>query len=126
MLVGGEHVGVFDFYVRATYALLLGGKPDKRLNESILSQCAKDARDWWKDEHDALVLKPGDEYRQDQLPALRMMALLDCSTPLNPAFDGSNLRVVWFSNTLPNNLTEFLQQSLGNVDWKKNARDYYV
>lgn len=125
-LAGGEKVGVFDFYVRATYSLLIAGKPDKELNESILSYSARDAQDWWNEEREALVLRPRDEQMENQLPALRMMALLDCSTPLNPDYHGSNLRVVWFAETLPSDFREFFKKHLENLDWKANARDYYT
>jgi hypothetical protein len=125
-LAGGEQVGVFDFYVRATYALLWAGKPGEQLNESILNQCANDGKQWWHDKHEAHLLRPSDEQIHSQLPRYRMMALLDCSTPLNAQYHGSMLRVVWFSDTIPTNLEEFLQQSLELVDWKANAKDYFV
>ena len=125
-LADGRQVGVFDFYVRATYGLLLAGKPNKQLNETILSHMATQARDWWQDEHEALVLKPSSTQIETQLPAYLMIALLDCSTPLSPESHGSMLRVVWFSDQLPDNFPEFLQDSLLHVDWKKNARDYYA
>jgi|GEM_PF-1941783 len=125
-LAGGEHVAVFDFYVRSTYGLLWAGTPDRQLNETMLGQLATVAQDWWQDEHEALVLRPSNGALETQLPAYLMMAMLDCSTPLVPEYHGSMLRVVWFSDTLPNNLSEFLQQSLEHVDWRKKARDYYI
>jgi len=125
-LAGGERVGVFDFYVRPTYALLLAGKPNSEINESILERSAKDSQEWWHDQHAALVLRPSEEEIENRLPDFRMMALLDCSTPLNPEYDGSMLRVVWFSNTLPTKLPEFLQECLRSLNWKAQARDYYL
>lgn len=123
-LNGGECVGVFDFYVRATYAQFLAGSPSRTINEMILKNCAWHPKEWWQDEYAALVIKPSDKRLQTQLPALCMMALLDCSSPLRPDYDGSMLRVVWFSDTLPNNLPDFFQKNLEHLDWQKNARDY--
>lgn len=125
-LAGGERVDVFDFHVRATYALLLAGKPNAGINEKILERSVKDPQEWWHDQHAALVLRPSEEEIENRLPDFRMMALLDCSTPLIPEYDGSMLRVVWFSDALPNNLSDFLQQSLAPVEWKARARDYYL
>ena len=125
-LADGRHLGVFDFYVRATYGLMLAGKPSKQLNETVLGHMATQAQDWWQDEHEALVLRPGNGELETQLPAYLMMALLNCSTPLSPEYHGSMLRVVWFSQELPKKLTQFLEEHLGRIDWKNNAKDYFI
>jgi hypothetical protein len=60
------------------------------------------------------------------IPAYTMFAEFCSYTPIKPEFDFSSLVLVWFADSLPENVTSDLAIQINGIEWEKYAKDSYA
>lgn len=60
----------------------------------------------------------------DRLPSLFCIAEVDSSTPVNPGFMASTLRIGWFMDSELVDLRKDIGSSLKDLNWNKYATDF--
>jgi hypothetical protein len=126
-LAGGQSVSVDAYKYSRTYATLMDGLPNARLNRLLLDEAQKKARLLWGKRKVYLVPPECDrsEPESPKLPASQYIVWLICHEPVSPRFSASELVVVFYSN-LPEDtpITKILKEHLGQLRWEHLAFDF--
>jgi hypothetical protein len=131
----GRKAKVIDFRASATYAGLIGGYPNARLNKAILERACRTERQ--ASTVPVHLIEPARSYPElaggpgpfgpaELLPAVTCRATLN-STPVepdhNPVLYRSWLTVVWFQPDLAAPLGECINAILADLPWGDLAED---
>jgi hypothetical protein len=115
-LSSGKKVTLEEFKMNLTYGGLLVGKPNTKLNFTIIRDII------YSFEGKKIVLTLEDAYvSKEQLKPYMCSARLS-SEPKEKEYDGSYLNVVWFTNDITTMTIEQMIKGL-NIDWE-SAEDY--
>ena len=120
-------VAVEAFYTDRTYAGLLLGSPNAKMNEKILNEIPARVERIWGKNRALHLIKPEIRHHEgaEILPLAINFVWLD-SDPIQPDFDGSSLIVAFFSpNFFDQPLGTHIANKLQDIDWKALARDYH-
>lgn len=123
----GRHVVVDAFYYFRTYISLLEGRPNRRMNDDIITKAKKMMQPLWGERRTHVIPPAIDESDPAHpcLPPVCLIAWLTCFEPIVAGNTGSELVVVWFRE-------EFEGQSMGRViadgiqsiRWEELAADF--
>ncbi|MCH6198614.1 hypothetical protein MMU07_03415 [Aquiflexum sp. LQ15W] len=122
-LACGRTVHLLGFRFHLTYSNLIEGEPDKYWNESILSELEQKYRENYMPTH---IRRPSEDSIQYGLPVFYGEAEWACYRGMSAAEKSSELRVIWFMDSIDPGLTvmAMLLQSLEGLDWEKYAQRY--
>ena len=125
-LKSGHELCVDSFHMTLTYGGLLEGYPSTALNKETLDNAQNMMSGLWgtRKTH---TIEPSirQEAGHPFLPSWVCIAWLTCSEPINPAFMGSELVVLWFADdvhSLP--LVQLVSDAVGDLDWSSLAQDF--
>jgi hypothetical protein len=120
-LANGKVVILERFKMEFIYDGILVGKPNKEINDRIISDAVKKFK-----QNKVLVLMDDAFAREDLLKPIIITAGLT-SHPINDSeemFDGSYLNIIWFSNDFKTNSIDKMIGNLKNFDWNLEAENY--
>jgi hypothetical protein len=120
-LASGKIVTLERFKMEFIYDGILVGKPNKEVNDRIISDAVKELK-----QNKVLVLMDDAYSSEDLLKPIMITAGL-ISQPINDSeemFDGSYLNIIWFSNDLKTNSIDKMIGNLKNFDWNLEAENY--
>lgn len=123
----GHDVSVKCLYCESTYNYLLIGSPIKPINDQIMKNAANRVKQMWGYRKIHMVQPEIDETNPEypELPPVEITVWLDCHTPANPDFDGSELVVVWYRGEWRDQpLRDVLYDGLRSIPWSELAEDY--
>lgn len=120
-LANGKIVMIEDFRMQFVYDGMLLGKPNKEVNEKIISNFIKSFNS-----NKVFVLMDDAYITEDQLKPILFSAQL-VSEPVNDyeeRFDGSYLNVLWFGIDFKINTIDKMIMNLKDFDWNVEAENY--
>ena len=120
-LKSGKVVTLENFRIQFIYDGILVGKPNKEMNERIISDVIKKFN-----QNKVLVLMDDAYISEDRLKPIMFTGELT-SHPINDnegMFDGSYLNIVWFSNDFKTNSIDKIIGNLESFDWNTEAENY--
>jgi predicted nucleotidyltransferase len=123
----GQSIFVETFMYDLTYAGLIEGAPNERLNTSIIERALTHHEALWGERQIHMIPPAIDvsDPARPTLPRLNLHAWLTCSEPINPMFDGSQLVVTWFEDECHKQpLAEVISSAIRHLPWKQLARDF--
>ena len=120
-LANSKIVTIEDFKMQFVYDGMLLGRPNKEVNEKIISNFIKsfNSNKVFMIMDDAYVTK-------DRLKPILFSAQL-VSGPVNDKegiYDGSYLNIAWFGDDFKNNTIDKMIMNLKNFDYEKEAQNY--
>jgi hypothetical protein len=130
-LISGRSIELTRLTISSTYAGLLEGYPNRRMNDSLLKGLATRR-------NASFLIAPPRRYPKpewpgtswgpiEELPSLYCEAFFD-SDRINPKLDSvlhrSELTVVWFQDDLASPVAEFVTAAVRNLAWDEHAEDY--
>lgn len=120
-------MAVEAFYTDRTYAGLLLGSPNAKMNDNILNAIPARVERIWGKNRALHLIKPDIRHHEgtEILPLTINFVWLE-SEPIQPDFDGSSLVVTFFSpDFFDQPLGTHIVNTLQNIDWKALAKDYH-
>jgi hypothetical protein len=120
-LANGKVVTIERFKMEFIYDGILVGKPNKEINDRIISDAIKEFK-----QNKVLVLMEDAYASEDLLKPIMITAGLT-SQPINDnegMFDGSYLNIVWFSSDFKANSIDKIIGNLESFDWNTQAENY--
>jgi hypothetical protein len=123
----GRQVSVNAFNYSRTYARLMMGRPDAQLNARILADAVNERPESWGNPATHLITPMVDSSAPEHpvLPPVLLRALLTCYEPVDPAFMGSVLEVVWLTEECHDkSIEEVVARTVRGVAWEKLASDF--
>ena len=116
----GRHISVSELHILRTYAGQLEGSYEScshYIREGLRDQIARHLS-----YPEALVILDNGE---KALPTFQWIAMFE-SSPVHTSDPdySSRLRVCWFTEHMPNDLTETIQATVDKVDYEASAEDY--
>ena len=124
----GRFVTVDAFYSQRTYSGLMLGRPNRQLNEEIISRCLTEMAPLWGRRKVHVVPPTIKEPLTDHpaLPHFRYTAWLECNEPLSKENHGSTLVVVWFRDEASEDepLKKILYDGIRSLPWDELAEDF--
>jgi hypothetical protein len=123
----GRNVKLEEFTYSRTYASLLEGRPDAELNARILEYANTEQPKSWGSVAMHLIPPVIDVRNSDHpvLPPVLLRALLTSFEPIDPAFTGSALVVVWLTEEChAEPIAEVVVRMLKGLAWDKLASDF--
>ena len=109
-----------------TYAGLIEGTPNERLNTWIMERALTRHQELWGERQIHMIQPAIDvsDPARPTLPRLNLHVWL-CSESINPMFDGSQLVATWFVDECHMQpLAEVLSSAIRHLPWKQLARDF--
>jgi hypothetical protein len=120
-LANGKIVTIEEFKMQFVYDGMLLGRPNKEVNEKIISNFIKSFNS------NKVYMIMDDAYvTEDRLKPILFSAQLT-SHPINDVegiFDGSYLNIVWFGDDFKSNTIDKVIMNLKNFDYEKEAQNY--
>jgi hypothetical protein len=119
-LASGKIVTLERFEMEFIYDGILVGKPNKEMNDRIISDAIK------KFNQNKVLLLMDDAYTSEELLKPIMTTAVLTSQPINDnegMFDGSYLNIVWFSNDFKTNSIDKMIANL-KFDYESEAKNY--
>jgi hypothetical protein len=123
----GREVMLDAFDYSRTYAGLLEGRPNAEMNDRIIERAQTAREESWGKR--AVHVIPPDVDATDPahpaLPPVLLRAWLICFQPVDPAFMGSELVVVWFTtdcHTEP--IADVVFRAVRGLPWEQLAYDF--
>ena len=119
-LANGKIVTLERFKMEFIYDGILVGKPNKEMNDRIISDAIKEFN-----QNKVLVLMDNAYTSEDLLKPIMITAELT-SQPINDSevmFDGSYLNIIWFSNDIKTNSIDKMIANL-KFDYEDEAMNY--
>ena len=119
-LANGKIVTLERFKMEFIYDGILVGKPNKEMNDRIISDAIKEFN-----QNKVLVLLDNAYTSEDLLKPIMITAELT-SQPINDSeemFDGSYLNIIWFSNDFKTNSIDKMIANL-KFDYEGEAKNY--
>ena len=127
MLDCGREVTLDAFDYARTYSGLLEGLPNAEMNARIVAR-ALAARDGSWGRRKTHLIPPAIDDRDPAHPALPfalLRAWLICCEPIDPAFQGSELAVVWFADECHDEpIADVVFRAIRGLPWEKLAEDF--
>jgi hypothetical protein len=123
----GREVSLDSFDYRRTYAGLLMGRPDAEINAEIIQGAITAHEKSWGERAVHLISPEVDLRDPDHpvLPPVLLRAWLVCYQPINPAFMGSELVVVWFAEEChAEPISEVIFRAVRALPWEQLAADF--
>jgi hypothetical protein len=118
----GRALDLMNFSFHLTYGDMIEGDPDKYWNEELLNHLEKKFE---KDDKPTLFRRPSQEIIEDELPVFYGIAEWKCYQGLSPEETSSELRVIWFIDSMENlSFREMIEMSLKDLDWEMHAQGY--
>lgn len=123
----GRDVSVGNFDCWRTYGSLLEGLPNSQLNERIIEQALTGREKSWG-KRKAHLIAPNIDLRDakhPQLPPVGLRVWLTCYEPVDPAFMGSELVVVWFEQECHHEpISKVVYRAIRSLAWDRLAADF--
>ena len=119
-LANGKVITLERFKMEFIYDGILVGKPNKEMNDRIISDAIKEFN-----QNKVLVLMDNAYTSEDLLKPIMITAELT-SQPINDSevmFDGSYLNIIWFSNDFKTNSIDKMIANL-KFDYEGEAKNY--
>ena len=120
-LANGKIVTIEDFKMQFVYDGILLGRPNKEVNDKIISNFIKSFNS------NKVFMIMDDAYvTEDRLKPILFSAQL-VSGPVNDKegiYDGSYLNIAWFGDDFKNNTIDKMIMNLKNFDYEKEAQNY--
>ena len=120
-LANGKIVTIEDFKMQFVYDGMLLGRPNKEVNEKIISNFIKSFNS------NKVFMIIDDAYvTEDRLKPILFSAQL-VSWPVNDKegiYDGSYLNIAWFGDDFKNNTIDKMIMNLNNFYYEKEAQNY--
>src|SRR5262245_20241886 len=127
MLDCGRQVSLDAFDYSRTYGGLLEGLPNAEMNRRIIERAQAEREGSWGPRKTHLI-PPVVDARDPKHPAFSpalLRAWLHCNEPIDPAFMGSALVVVWFAEEcLDEPITEVVFRAIRGLPWDQLADDF--
>ena len=121
----GRRVTLDAFEYSRTYAGLLEGLPNAEINSRIIEEAL--AKGLWGPRKTHLVPPVIDERdpKHPRLPSACLQAWVWCNDPIDPAFMGSALVVVWFADEcLADTIADVVFRAIRGLPWEQLAEDF--
>jgi hypothetical protein len=121
----GAQVWLDSFDYSRTYGGLLEGLPNAEINSRIIARAR--VMESWGPRKTHLIPPEVDarDPRHPALPPALLRAWLWCGEPIDPAYMGSELVVVWFSEEcLDEPIAEMVLRAVRGLPWDQLADDF--
>ena len=123
----GRKVTLASFDYTRTYAGLLEGRPDTEMNARIIERQLT-ARDESWGRRKTYLFPPVIDNRDPAYPVLPpacLRAWVWCNDPIDPAFMGSELVIVWFADECHAELiADVVFRAIRGLPWEQLAEDF--
>ncbi|MBI9068500.1 MAG: hypothetical protein JEZ09_14490 [Salinivirgaceae bacterium] len=115
-----------SFYCYLTYAGLLVGFPNERINTNIMERIPENTKRALGNGKIHIV-NPEIRLKNNRIPYLPrwINAASLHSSAIQEKADGSMLILVWFSTTIIKNIELETRKELQKIDWKECSEDFY-
>jgi hypothetical protein len=121
----GRRVTLDGFEYSPTYASLFDGLPNAEINSDIIEWAQ--AKETWGPRKTHLI-PPAVDARDPShpvLPPALLRAWVWCNDPINPAFMGSSLVVVWFADEChAEPIADVVLRAIRGLPWEQLAEDF--
>jgi hypothetical protein len=122
-LKSGLEVRVDGFHFGYTYGGLLEGMPNERINKNIFKR-TNCPLGWGA--RKTLKIKPEKSEFKSELKHCYYAVWLHSNEPIEPECDGCELVVIWFGDKPDGRkIEEVITTGIEDINWKKNAEDFY-
>jgi hypothetical protein len=123
----GRQVSLDAFDYSRTYAGLLDGRPNAEMNAQIIERAITAREESWG-KRVIHQIPPNVDLRDPEhpiLPPLLLRAWLVCHQPINSAFMGSELVVVWFADEChAEPIADVVFRAVRALPWERLAADF--
>lgn len=123
----GRDVALDAFDYARTYAGLTEGRPNAEMNARIIERELAERDGSWGKRKTHLIPPVIDDRdpAHPVLPTACLRAWLTCFQPVNPAFMGSELVVVWFAGEChAEPITDVVFRAVRGLPWEQLAEDF--
>jgi hypothetical protein len=123
----GRDVSLEAFDYSRTYAGLLEGRPNAEMNARIIERAVAEREGSWGKRAVHLIppATDGTDPTHPVLPSALLRAWLTCYQPVNPAFMGSELVVVWFTDEChAEPIADVVFRAVRRLPWEQLADDF--
>jgi hypothetical protein len=123
----GRSVAVDALYYQRTYLSLFEGRPNRKLNESILEKVRREMTPLWGDRRVHIIPPAIDDSDPTHpvLPRVRFTVWLTCYQPIKEPNAGSELVVVWFREECSGEpLDKIIGDAIRSLPWEELAQDF--
>ncbi|QEH35372.1 hypothetical protein OJF2_39240 [Aquisphaera giovannonii] len=123
----GRRVTLDAFDYARTYSGLLEGLPTPAINARIIEHALSERDGTWGRRRTHLIPPAVDDSDPDHplLPPACLRAWLWCNDPIDPAFMGSSLVVVWFAeDCFGESIARVVLRDLRGLPWERIAEDF--
>jgi hypothetical protein len=121
----GRRVMLDAFEYSRTYGGLLEGLPNAEINSRIIEGALAERS--WGLRKTHLIPPEVDtrDPRHPELPPALLRAWVWCNDPINPAFMGSSLVVVWFAHEChADTIADVVFRAIRGLPWEQLAEDF--
>ena len=139
-------INLYEIHCSLTYAGLLEGLPNRRMNKDILSRLSEVANDKiynstnpyliqpeekkihieegpTKSCNDQMVKEHGDDWELIEIPRIECIASFE-SGPITDDYMGSKLTVAWFQEEYPMPIDRNIINKIKLIDWNNKASSF--
>jgi hypothetical protein len=123
-LDSGRVVTLSELHQRRTYAGLLAGKPDRRLNLALIEETTREATSCALAGADAVVFAPPSELIASRLPAIACVAVFHSGELRGGSEPYTSMTFVWWQEAFGAMFPACVQQAISAVDWESRAQEW--
>jgi hypothetical protein len=123
----GRQVTLDAFDYKRTYLGLLEGRPDAEMNARIIERALDEREGSWGLRKTHLIPPVIDERDPEHpvMPPACLRAWVWCNDPIDPAFMGSALVVVWFADEChADTIADVVFRAIRGLPWEQLAEDF--
>ena len=137
---------LYEIHCSLTYAELLEGLPNRKMNKDIISRLPEEANQKiyttskpyiikpeevlievkpgsTKSYRDRMVKEHGDDWKLMEIPRIECIASFE-SKPISDDYMGSNLTVVWFQDEYPMPINQDIINKIKSINWDNKASSF--
>jgi hypothetical protein len=111
-----------ELHQSRTYAGLLAGRPDARMNRGHIEEALASAKQYGIEGCEPYLVAPAPAVLRSQLPAVMCIAVLESGElHRDPREPYSSLTVTWWQDQLAPPLEPAIEQHIRGIDWELRA-----
>lgn len=124
-LKSGRAVTISELHQHGTYAGLLAGKPDARMNADHIRRLLTEAKRYGLDGAEPYLIPPAPAQLEARLPAVSCIAVLNSDALQRPGSEPySSLTVAWYQEHFAPPITASVEQQILAIEWETRAKDW--
>lgn len=124
-LNSGRVVSLGELHQWGTYAGLLAGKPDARMNADHIRRLLSEAKRYGVAGAEPHLVPPIPAQLETRLPAVNCIAVLNSDALQRPGSEPySSLTVAWYQEDFAPPIAASVEQQILAIDWEAHAKDW--